>query len=140
MLQTPLRSLVLQGIVTMSLVTFFFWAVGEGSFTSLVAFTAPMFWCFLMLVGVSFIILRERDAKTERPFRTPLYPLLPLLFCASSLFMLHAALTYAMGQDASDRPWYLHFESLWPVGMLLLGIMLSFFDPPLTQSDRPDKE
>jgi basic amino acid/polyamine antiporter, APA family len=128
-LQTPVRSLVLQGIVTMLLVAFFYLSVGENSFTGLIAFTAPLFWLFLLLVGISFLILRETDAKTARPFRAPLYPLEPLLFIGSSGFMLHAAITYAMGQSVGDRPWYLHFESLWPVGVMLIGLLLSFFDP-----------
>ena len=130
-LQTPVRSLVLQGVVTMFLVAFFYMSVGENSFTGLIAFTAPLFWYFLMLVGVSFLILREQDRKTPRPFRVSLYPLEPLLFIGSSLFMLHAGITYAMEQSVGSRPWYLHFESLWPVGVMLLGLALSCFDPPI---------
>ena len=127
-LQAPVRSVTLQGIVTMFLVAFFYMSVGEDSFTGLIAFTAPLFWYFLLLVGISFLILRERDTKTVRPFRVSLYPLEPILFICSSLFMLHAAMTYAMGQQVGNRPWYVHFESLWPVGIMLLGLVLSWFD------------
>jgi len=135
-LQTPIRSLVLQGMVTMLLTAFFYMAVGEDAFTHLVAFTAPLFWCFLLLVGISFFVLRRRDAAIPRPFRVPMYPASPLLFCASSLFMLHAATTYAMRQTIGLRPWYLHFEALWPVGMMLLGLGLSFVDPPVEERSR----
>ena len=43
-------------------------------------YTAPVFWLFFLLVGVSLFVLRRRDPDLPRPFRVPLYPVLPLLF------------------------------------------------------------
>ena len=40
------------------------------------------------------MILRQREPDTERPFRTPLYPLPPILFLVLSLWMLISTLQY----------------------------------------------
>lgn len=71
------------------------WAQYFGGFNTLVAASAPMFWTFLLLTGTSLFVLRRRDPQRERPFRTPGYPLTPLLFCAASGYMLWASLRYA---------------------------------------------
>ena len=44
--------------------------------------------------------LRRRDPDVVRPLRVPLFPLTPLLFCASCLYMLYASLEYARGLAA----------------------------------------
>ena len=72
-------------------------AIGTGSrnsFAMMVEYTAPVFWFFLLLVGISVFVLRRRDAHRERPFRVPLYPLTPLVFCAVCIYMLHSSLVY----------------------------------------------
>ena len=87
--QTPVRSLLVQAAVTLAVVVGF-GPGGRGGFAKLVIFTAPVFWFFFLLVGVSLLVLRGRDAQTPRPYRVPWYPWTPLLFCLSSLFMLYA--------------------------------------------------
>jgi len=61
----------------------------------MVAYTAPVFWMILLSTGASVIVLRRRDPATERPFRVPLYPLTPLLFCGFAGYMLYSSLAYA---------------------------------------------
>jgi basic amino acid/polyamine antiporter, APA family len=39
-------------------------------------------------------VLRRREPDAERPFRVPLYPLLPALFCLTSLYLLYSSLAY----------------------------------------------
>jgi len=73
------------------------WERFGGGFETLVAGTAPVFWLFFLGTGVALLVLRRRDPGTPRPFRVPLYPWTPLLFCASCLFMLHASVDYARG-------------------------------------------
>lgn len=68
-------------------------ATREG-FSTLVDYTAPVFWLFLAASGLALIILRLRRAEVPRPFRVPLYPLTPLLFIASSLFVLWSSVAY----------------------------------------------
>jgi basic amino acid/polyamine antiporter, APA family len=73
--------------------------IALGSFTrsgfiTMVEFTAPVFWFFFLLVGISVFILRWKEPKMERPFRVPFYPVLPLIFCLTAVFMLHSSLVY----------------------------------------------
>ena len=78
----------------------------------MVNYTAPVFWFFLFLVGVSSFILRQREPDRERPFRMPLYPVTPALFCLTCLYLLYSSIAYA-GRGA-----------LIGVVVLLLGIPL----------------
>jgi amino acid transporter len=61
----------------------------------MVAYTAPVFWLFFLLTGVSLFVLRRRDPAAPRPFRVPLYPLTPLVFCGSCAFLLWSSLAHA---------------------------------------------
>ena len=60
----------------------------------MVEYTAPVFWFFFFMVGLSVIILRFKDPFIKRPFGAPLHPLLPIAFCASCLYMLQASIAY----------------------------------------------
>lgn len=71
------------------------WGKYGGGFETLVASTAPVFWTFFFLTGVSLVVLRIRDPQTPRPFKVPLYPLEPILFCGTSLYMLYRSLLWA---------------------------------------------
>jgi amino acid transporter len=73
------------------------WDDYDGGFNTLVAGTAPVFWAFFLLTGVSLFVLRLRDPGRSRPFSAPLYPLTPLAFCAMCLYMLYSSLAYARG-------------------------------------------
>ncbi|MGH0028785.1 MAG: APC family permease [Myxococcota bacterium] len=73
------------------------WERFGAGFDTLVAGTAPVFWLFFLATGVALMVLRRREPDAPRPFRVPLYPLTPLVFCGSCLYMLHASLDYAGG-------------------------------------------
>ncbi len=95
---TPARPLIIQAAVTVALTIGFGWNQKEGSgFETSVAFAAPTFWIFLYLVGHSLFVLRGRSTPA-RTYRVPFYPLVPLLFCLASAFMLFKSLEYALGQ------------------------------------------
>jgi basic amino acid/polyamine antiporter, APA family len=68
---------------------------GHGGFDTLLRCTAPVFWAFFLLTGISLFVLRFKDPERERPFRVPLYPVLPLVFCGTCVFMLYSAIDYA---------------------------------------------
>jgi amino acid transporter len=89
---TPTNALFVQGAIALGLVLLGTWT--RHGFTTMVEYTAPVFWFFLLLAGLSVFVLRARDPKTPRPFLVPLYPLTPLLFSASSAYMLQASLAY----------------------------------------------
>jgi basic amino acid/polyamine antiporter, APA family len=86
-----------------------------GGFKAMVEFTAPVFWLFFLAAGLSLFVLRRRDGARERPFRVPLYPLLPALFCAVCAYMLWSSLSYVSSQQLGG------FNAAW-IGVAVLGI------------------
>ena len=89
---TPANALVVQGVIALALVLA--GTLARDGFASMVEYTAPVFWLFFFLTGLSLIVLRFREPEVPRPFRVPLYPLTPLLFCAACLYMLQSSLAY----------------------------------------------
>lgn len=90
---TPTRALLVQCVITMALIVF--GAFSANGIETMVAYTAPVFWLFMFLTALSVIVLRRRDPNRPRPFRTPLYPLPPLLFAAVCLGLLWSSAQYA---------------------------------------------
>src|SRR5262249_418714 len=76
-----------------------FWGKFDSGFSILVAATAPVFWTFFLMTGLSYFVLRFRDSGIERPFvlPVPFNPILPLIFCATCLYMLYASVKFAEG-------------------------------------------
>jgi len=92
-------------------------AATRAGFETMVAYTAPVFWLTLLLMGIALFVLRRRDRALERPFRVPLYPVLPLFFCVTSAAMLWSSVAYA-GRGA------------------LLGVAVMLFGVPLFLLER----
>jgi amino acid transporter len=89
---TPTNSLLVQGAIALALVLI--GTLTRKGFATMVEYTAPVFWFFFFMVGLSLVILRIKDPHIKRPFRAPLHPLLPVAFCASCLYMLQASVAY----------------------------------------------
>jgi amino acid transporter len=89
---TPVNAIVVQGVIALILVLF--GTLTRTGFVTMVEYTAPVFWFFLLLTGLSLLMLRYQEPSVSRPFRVPLYPFTPLLFCATCAYMLYASLTY----------------------------------------------
>ncbi|OGW38217.1 MAG: amino acid permease [Nitrospirae bacterium GWD2_57_9] len=89
----PVNALLLQCAIAIALVAL--GALTRSGFTTMVEYTAPVFWFFFLLVGISLFVLRRKDPGRERPFRVPLYPLTPVLFCIFCVYMFQASFTYA---------------------------------------------
>ena len=90
---TPRAAFLLQGGIALLLVGF--GAFARSGFEAMVAYTAPVFWLILLASGASVLVLRRREPSVERPFRVPLYPVVPLLFCGVAAFMLYSSVAYA---------------------------------------------
>ena len=89
---SPRRALLIQAALAIALI-----ALGTATrkgFETMVEFTAPVFWFFFLLAGISLFILRGREAGVERPFKVPLYPFTPLVFCASCAWLLYSSLAH----------------------------------------------
>jgi amino acid transporter len=69
---------------------------GKG-FQTLVEYTMPVFWFFVMLVGIGLFVLRTKDPATPRPFKVPLYPITPIIFILTCLYLLYSSLNYVKG-------------------------------------------
>ena len=88
----PVAGIVSQGVVGIALVGFGTWT--RDGFVTMVDYSSPVFWGFLSLSGFAVIVLRWRRPDLPRPFRVPLFPWLPLVFCGSCLFVLWSSLVY----------------------------------------------
>ncbi|WP_326541552.1 APC family permease [Pseudorhodoferax sp.] len=115
--RVPRHALPIQCVLALLLI-----ALGvafKGGFQAMVEYTAPVFWLFFLLVGLALFRLRAADGARERPFRVPLYPVLPALFCASSAYMLWSSLGYVYSQQLGG------FNAAWVgVGVLASGGVL----------------
>lgn len=89
---TPANALLAQGAIALALV--FLGTLTREGFKTMVDYTAPVFWFFFLLSGVSLLVLRVREPQVLRPFRVPLYPLTPLLFCAICAYLLYSSVAY----------------------------------------------
>jgi APA family basic amino acid/polyamine antiporter len=94
---TPANAMHLQNAAAALLVMMGAWT-GSG-FRSMVEFTAPVFWLFFLLTGLALFILRRREPEVQRPYRVPLYPVLPIIFCATCAYMLWSSLSYVSSQS-----------------------------------------
>src|SRR6202023_3518968 len=114
---TPVRALVVEACLTLLLlVGVNVWVnlsagldINEG-FEKMVEVTAAPFWLFFFLTGISLFVLRAKDPALPRPFRVPGYPVVPILFCLSSAYMVYGAIQYKPG------------ESLVGLGILVAGV------------------
>ncbi|HVK95617.1 MAG TPA: amino acid permease [Noviherbaspirillum sp.] len=117
---TPVNALRIQCLAALLLVAVGTW-LGSG-FKSMVEFTAPVFWLFFLLSGISLFVLRIREPDTERPFKVPLFPLLPLLFCITCACMLWASLSYVYSQSLGG------LNAAWiGVAVLAAGVFVLLF-------------
>jgi len=89
----PRQAILAQSLMAIALVGVAAWT--RQGFQTLVEFTAPVFWFFISLVGVSLILRRQREPDLVRPFQVPLYPLVPLIFIASTTWLFWSSLMYA---------------------------------------------
>ncbi len=109
----PINALIWQGLIALALVSL--GLLTRNGFETIVEYTAPVFWFFLLLVGISVFVMRRKDPMRNRPFRVPLYPVLPLLFCITCAGLLYSSLVYT-GTGA------------WVgIGVLAAGIVLLLF-------------
>ena len=105
-LGTPVRALVLQGILSAGIV------LAMGSFIEALTYAAPVVWAFYLVTGISVFVLRARDPDTPRPYRVTGYPLTPLLLCAACILLITSSVTYA---------WEKEFVGTWVSGGIVLA-------------------
>ena len=112
---SPKQALLLQALISIGLI-----ALGTqeaDGFSAMVEFTAPVFWGFLFMVGLALLWLRHTDPHTTRPFKVPLYPVLPLIFCAVCAWLTYSSVNYAISQKA------IHV-SLWLIASGVVALLI----------------
>ena len=112
---SPTLALLVQSAICLALVGF--GAFQADGFDAMVEFTAPVFWLFLFLIGLAVFILRAKDRGVKRDFSIPLYPITPLLFCASCAYLSYSSFAYAHSKGAV-------YISIY---VMLLGIVALIF-------------
>jgi amino acid transporter len=110
---SPRNAYLVQGAIALALVGL--GTIQRHGFQTLVDFTAPVFWSFFLLTGVSLFALRARYPDAPRPYRVPLYPVTPAVFVASCAYMLYSSIAYT-GKGA-----------LVGVGVLAVGAVVMLF-------------
>lgn len=119
---TPRNALLVQGLAALALVGV--GALARDGFQLAVEYTAPVFWTFMLLVGLAVFRLRRLEPDVPRPFKVPLFPVLPAFFVLTNAYLLYSSLAHT-GRGA-----------LLGVGVLALGALLLV---PLHFSSRKDK-
>jgi amino acid transporter len=98
-------------------------AASRDGFSTLVDYSAPVFWFFMSMSAAATIILRLKYPSAERPFRTPWFPLLPLLFLASALFVLWSSANYVLFQVGFQRAGVFAAAAVLILGAVLLAVL-----------------
>lgn len=121
----PVNALLVQGGIALVLVSFGLFS--RSGFETMIDYTAPVFWFFLLLVGVSLFVLRKKEPDAERPFKVPLYPVLPVLFCLTSAYLLYSSIAYT------------GWGSLVGIAVLLAGGLILLFKPSIAHKKATEK-
>lgn len=116
----PVNAFIIQGVIAMVLVSFGLFS--RSGFETMIDYTAPVFWFFLLMVGLALFVLRKKEPNTERPFKVPFYPVLPLVFCLSSTYLLYSSIVYT------------GWGALVGISVLLAGALLLIFRPAIIKS------
>ena len=95
---TPAQGLIVQAAISLALIAL--GTLEKDGFAVMVEFTAPVFWFFFMMSGIALFVLRRKELTTHRPFRVPLYPVLPAVFVATCAYLLYSSFAYAQSQKA----------------------------------------
>jgi len=118
---TPARALLLQGGLSLALI------VALGSFVDTVLYTAAAVYLFYLATSVAVMVLRVREPRAPRPYRTWGYPATTLLFCGVCLFLMVAAIRY--------RPWIAAACG----ALILLGVPAYRLSERLRSAREPDR-
>lgn len=114
----PVTAFVVTGVLSLALVLVA--ALNQGGVKFMVEFTAPVFWFFFLLTGIGLFVLRLRLPHVPRPFKVPMYPVLPIVFVLTCTFLLYKSLEWALVNKAVQIALYVMAAGLvvWIVARL----------------------
>jgi amino acid transporter len=111
---TPVWALIIECVITVCLILLF--SGNQKGFESMVIYTTPLFWLFMFLIAISVFLLRKDPSRSTQQRKVPFYPITPLLFAGTCLFMLLASIKYAYEN--------LSLEVVWSLVVFLMGYLL----------------
>jgi APA family basic amino acid/polyamine antiporter len=109
--QTPVYAIIIQSV--WSVVLLLFW----GTFEDLITYTMTVEWIFFGLAASGIFVFRKRMKDAERPYKTPGYPVTPMIFIGIIIWFviniivnkpLHAGIS--LGFMALGLPFYFFFR------------------------------
>ena len=89
---SPVNALLVQGIMSLFLVGIGAWS--QRAIETIVDYTAPVFWFFILLTTLCLFVFRMRNEAPESAYKIPFYPLPPLLFLIACAYMLYSSIVY----------------------------------------------
>jgi APA family basic amino acid/polyamine antiporter len=101
----PVTAFIVTGVISAALVLVA--AFNQGGVKFMVDFTAPVFWLFFLLTAIALFILRQRLPHLPRPFKVPMYPVLPIFFVLTCAFLLYRSLVFTLENRAIQIALYL---------------------------------
>jgi basic amino acid/polyamine antiporter, APA family len=110
----PRKAIFIQCLIALLLV--FCASFSRKSFESVVEFTAPVFWFFILLIGIALFILRKKNPQQVISCPVPFYPVLPIIFVITVAWLLWSSLAYS------------GWGALFGVGCLAVGVVILFFE------------
>ncbi len=109
---TPVNAIISQGI--WAIIILLMW----GSFESVITYVVFVDWIFFLLAAGIVILFRYTRKDVYRPYKTPLYPITPLLFIITSmLFILNTLIQNPLNAGAGlgllilGSPFYFYFKN-----------------------------
>ena len=89
---SPRNAMLVQGAIALALVGL--GTIQNSGFKGLVEYSLPVFWGFFLLTGIALFVLRAKEPDAPRPFKVPMYPVVPAIFVLMCGYLLYSSLTY----------------------------------------------
>lgn len=110
---SPINALIVQGGISLGLVLL--GAYTKEAVSTMVDYTAPVFWFFILLTTITLFLFRKREHSDPSSFKVPLYPLTPIIFIICCLYLLYSSIMFT-GWGASVG-----------IGILTVGIPVYYW-------------
>lgn len=117
----PVAAYLVTSVIAIALVLLA--AANKSGVAFMVDYTASVFWFFILLTAVALFVLRFKYPHVPRPFKVPLYPILPMIFIGTCIFLLYRSLSWALQNQAIAASLYVMGAGLiaWIVARLKKG-------------------
>lgn len=110
---SPINALLIQGGISLGLVVL--GAFTKEAVSTMVDYTAPVFWFFILFTTATIFIFRKNDNPNTDSFGVPLYPVTPLLFIICCLYLLYSSIMFT------------GWGALVGIAILLIGLPIFFW-------------